>query len=350
MKKGTPVHIDRIFGSPKSREDVLNEINSSPDTLKLFNSFSAPDRERILLFLEGKHSLQILNDKFFQKVMRPYPPYERIESLISAILGEPVKVEANLPRDGSKITETGSQVVMDIIVKLQNGSIITIEMQRIGYLFPGERTNCYLADMIMRQYNDMRPARGDDFSYKDMCPVRLIIFMEQSSAEFKAVAPAYIHIRQTSYNTGAIVNDLEHVVYFSLDTYRNLPHNEIDTMLDAWLTFFSYEDPEHVIRLIDRYPEFLPMYQDIAEFRSNPEEVMGMFSEALSIMDHNTTKYMVDELNQTIFDQKQTIASMDQIIADTRADLADTRADLAEEKAENERLRRLLAEANVKVD
>ncbi len=205
---------------------------------------------------------------------------------------------------------------MDIIVKLKDGSITTVEMQRIGYLFPGERTNCYLADMIMRQYNDMRPLRGKDFSYKDMRPVRLVIFMEQSSAEFMAVAPEYIHVRETTYNTGANLNDLEHVVYFSLDTYRKLPHNKISTLLDAWLTFFSYEDPEHVISLIDQYPEFMPMYLDIAEFRSNPGEVMDMFSEALSIMDHNTTKYMVDELNQTISNQTHTINDQARTIAD----------------------------------
>ncbi|MBQ9334649.1 MAG: PD-(D/E)XK nuclease family transposase [Lachnospiraceae bacterium] len=337
MKKKS-ISVSNIFGDPRSSEDVLYDIHSDPKTLDLFNSFSEADRERIMLFLEGKHSLQILNDVFFQKVMRPYPPYDRIESLLSAILGEPVKVEANLPREGSRISETGSQVVMDIIVKLRDQSITTIEMQRIGYLFPGERTNCYLADMIMRQYNELRPRRGGDFSYKDMRPVRLIIFMERSSAEFKAVAPEYIHTREISYSTGAGINDLENVVYFSLDTYRDLPHNEINTKLDAWLSFFSYEDPEHVIALIDRYPEFLPLYQDIAALRSTPEEVMGMFSEALRIMDRNTTKYMIDELNQELADKDKALAEKDQALADK--DQA-----LSELSSENTLFRELL-EAN----
>lgn len=53
-----------------------------------------------------------------------------------------------------------------------------------------------------------------------------------------------------------------------------------------------------MLKLIDSHPEFLPLYQDISEFRKKPKEVIGMFSEALRIMDRNTTKYMIDELKQ----------------------------------------------------
>ena len=50
---------------------------------------------------------------------------------------------------------------------------------------------------------------------------------------------------------------------------------------------------------------FLPMYQDIASFRWNPAEVIGMFSEALRIMDRNTTKYMIDSMHQELDDLRK---------------------------------------------
>ena len=222
------------------------------------------------------------------------------------------------------ISEEGSLVVMDIIVKLEDGSYATVEIQRIGYLFPGERTNCYLADMIMRQYNLVRTERGNEFSYKDMRPVRLIVIMDQSSAEFKSTAPAYIHSREVSIDTGVKITELENVIYISLDTYRESVHNEINTKLDAWLNFFSYEDPDHVLQLIDKYPEFLPMYQDIAEFRKNPREVMGMFSEALRIMDRNTTKYWIDSLKQENAEYKQKYAEYKQENAEYKQKYAES--------------------------
>ena len=42
---------------------------------------------------------------------------------------------------------------MDMIVRLSDGSIANIEVQKIAALFPGERLSCYSADAIMRQYH-----------------------------------------------------------------------------------------------------------------------------------------------------------------------------------------------------
>ena len=328
LKQPQSQSITSVFGLPKSRTDVLRDIDQDVALKNVFTQFSEKDKERILLFLEGKHSLQILNDRFFQHVMRPDISFERVESLLSAVFDQPVHVESPLLREGSMISEEGSLVVMDIIIKLADGSYTTVEMQRIGYLFPGERTNCYLADMIIRQYNAVRTARGDLFSYKDMRPVRLIVIMDHSSLEFREAAPAYIHSREISFDTGVSVTELENVTYISLDTYRESVHNEINTKLDAWLGFFSYEDPEHVLNLIDKYPEFLPMYQDIAEFRKNPKGVMGMFSEALRIMDRNTTKYWIDSLKQENEEYKKALADKDQTIAEKDAVIAKLLAQL----------------------
>ena len=117
------------------------------------------------------------------------------------------------------------------------------------------------------------------------------------------------------FDSGAKVKSLENVTYISLDTFKEKKDNEISSMLDAWLTFFTAEKPDEVLRLLKIHPEFLPMYKEITEFRTDPEEVIGMFSEALKIMDRNTTKYMIDELQETIIEKNQTITKKDQDIA-----------------------------------
>ncbi len=90
------------------------------------------------------------------------------------------------------------------------------------------------------------------------------------------------------------------VTYIFLDTFKEKNQNEIGTKLDAWLTFITAERPEDVLKLINIYPEFLPMYKEITEFRKDPVEVIGMFSEELRILDRNTTKYMIDELHEQV--------------------------------------------------
>ena len=51
-----------------------------------------------------------------------------------------------------------------------------------------------------------------------------------------------------------------------------------------------------IIQLITEYPEFKAMYQQAYEICRNMEALMGIFSEELRIMDRNTVKYMVDQM------------------------------------------------------
>ena len=83
----------------------------------------------------------------------------------------------------------------------------------------------------------------------------------------------------------------------------------IVTELDAWLTFFSCTDAEHIVRLVQKYPKFLEYYKDIAVFRTKPKELIYMFSEALEILDRNTANYMIDELAQEVKSVKEELDS-----------------------------------------
>ena len=254
------------------------------------------------MFLEGKQSLQILSDKFFRHVFKPDDYPERIESLVSAILGEPVKIVQILSREGTAITESGSQVIMDIIVKTSTGAIVNVEMQRIGYYFPGERSGCYTADMIMRQYGKCRSEK-----------------------------------------------------YVSFDTFKKQMHNTINNELDAWLAFFTFERPDEVMSLVQSHPEFIELYKDIAEFRKSPGEVIGMFSEALRIMDRNTTKYMIEDMKRQYDDAKARYddvkSQYDDVKSqydDVKSQYDDVKAQLEESQRENAELKARLAEINSK--
>ena len=132
--------IEQALGKRISRDKIISDINGDPDTKVIFNTFSPEDQEKIIAFLAGERTLQILCDSFFKKILDPGVTPERVESLLSAIYGEKVEIVEVLPKEGIVISDGGSQVIMDIIVRLSDGSYTTVEMQRLGYLFPGERT------------------------------------------------------------------------------------------------------------------------------------------------------------------------------------------------------------------
>ena len=57
-----------------------------------------------------------------------------------------------LPGDSTRIADETSLLITDIVVELEDGSIANVEMQKIGYLFPGQRCASYSADLLLRQY------------------------------------------------------------------------------------------------------------------------------------------------------------------------------------------------------
>lgn len=66
-----------------------------------------------------------------------------------------MKVVEALPNE-SRIADETSLLILDILVRLEDGSLADIEVQKIGYKFAGERAACYSADLLLRQYKRMR--------------------------------------------------------------------------------------------------------------------------------------------------------------------------------------------------
>ena len=94
---------------------------------------------------------------------------------------------------------------------------------------------------------------------------------------------------------------LQNFIFITLDIFqKNMENKSIENELEAWLMFYSTQEPERIIELIDKYPMFRQMYGDVYEVCRNMEKVMGMFSEELREMDRNTVQYMIDEMQATI--------------------------------------------------
>lgn len=80
-------------------------------------------------------------------------------------------------------------------------------------------------------------------------------------------------------DTGLKLELLQKYVFIPLDIFReNQQNKSIEKKLDAWLTLLSYEEPEKIIELIKKYPEFRKIYEEGSEICRNTERVMEMFS------------------------------------------------------------------------
>ena len=293
--------LKEYFPLIREREELLAEIKGKRELYAVYEEWNSAQREEFLDFCTGVRGVKILYDSFFKEVMNPEYAPERLEEFLCAVLKRKVKILRVLPNDSTRISDEGSLLITDIVVELEDGALANVEIQKIGYGFPGERSACYSADMLLRQYRRVRSRQGDDFSYRDIKNVYLIVIYENSPKEFKEFPEVYHHHARQVFDSGLQINLLQEFVMIPLDIFSAQMHNKpIETPLEAWLTFLGEDRPEKVVELITAYPEFQGMYATLYEMCRNTERVLRMFSEELRIMDRNTVRYMMEEQQKEI--------------------------------------------------
>ena len=132
--------------------------------------------------------------------------------------------------------------------------------------------------------------------------------------------------------------------------------------MDAWLTFLCEDEPGIIEQLIQQYPKFIPMYEDIYQLCRNMEKVMGLYSKELQMMDRNTVQFMIDEQEELIEKQREKLERMDEQLIQKdeqliqkdeqliqkNEELSLAKEELLQKDNEIERLKRCLAERNGK--
>ena len=348
--------IGYYFPNIRSREAVLDIVNHNDSLQAVFSSWLQEEQDRFLDYCTGVRGVKILYDPYFKEIFNPEYTPERLETLLSLILGERVRVKQILPNDSTRLTDEGSLLVTDVVVEFEDGRIANVEVQKIGYYFPGERTACYISDLMLRQYKRVRNQKKEKFSYKDIREVYTIIFYESSPAKFESFPDTYIHHGHYEFDSGLDFHLPMQTYMIPLDIFKKSIYNKgITNQLEAWLAFLCFDEPEQIIKLITEYPEFKPLYQHVYEICENVERMIMMFSKELLMMDRNTVRLMVDDLtakvaaqNAVIAEQNAALADKDAALADKDAALADMDAALADKDSIIESLRRQLNETSGK--
>ena len=327
--------LQKYFPMIRTREEVLAEIESQKKLSAIFNSWEEKPQNEFLDFVTGAKGVKILYDSFFKEIMNPETTPERLEEFLSLLLGEHVKIKCALPTDNSRIADESSLVIMDILIELEDGSLANLEAQKVGYMFPGQRIECYSADLLLRQYKRVRGEKNKEFSYRDIKKVYTIILYEHSGKKFSEFPNDYLHWIRPKSDTGLELEWLQEHLLIPLDIFRrNLQNKGINNKLDAWLTFLSVDKPEIIEQLIKKYPQFKPMYQQIYEICRNTERVMELYSEELRIMDRNTVQLMIDIMQKRIDEQSESLLQNKEQLSQKDTQLSQKDAQLSQKDAQ----------------
>ena len=318
----------------------VNDLEEAMKQKHLYADYALLDetwKKRFDDYMTGKKTMPLTYDPFFKCMFHPDRHPDWLSHLLSAIIGEPVTVESVLPSENTAIS-VDSLLIMDIVVRLSDGSLANVEIQKIPYMFTAERISCYSSDLLMREYSRLK--KDKNFKYSDMKKVYTIVLYEKTEGDFKdpMLHGAYIHHGKTRFDTSLKLNLLQEYFLIALDvfgqngytddkdsdaleteliaTHNNIPETGLVTNdlsmdnLEGWLSILTAETMADVERVIRRYPWGEPIFREMSAYVNNPEEVILMFSEALKIADRNTVKYMIEELQDraTQAEEKQKLA------------------------------------------
>ena len=342
MPKST-TKLKQYFPMIREREDIKQEIRENPKLLEKYREWDEEQQEEFLDYCTGVKGVKILYDAFFKEIMNPENTPERLNELLSLLLGQSVTIKRVLPGDSTRLADEQSLLIMDILVELADTSLANVEVQKIGYRFPGQRSACYSSDLLLRQYKRVKGEKKKAFSYKDIKSVYTIVFFETSIKEFHEYPQNYIHKFKQQSDTGLELELLQKYVFIPLDIFRTIYHNNVKSngkngggncwnRTEAWLTFLSTDEPEIIIELIRQYPEFKEMYEEIYVMCQNVEKVMEMFSKELIQLDRNTVQYMIDEMQDTIDVQKEELEAKQETIDTQKTTISTQKNELEEQK------------------
>ncbi len=389
--------IDRLrlpqrLRSERLREEVISDIQKSPQMYGFYSSLGEEDQEMLMEFFMGNRGLNALYDPFFKILMTQ----QRLESLLKQIMGQQVEIIKVLPTETVRKSEEGSVMIMDLVVKLADGSYVDLEIQRITVEFPFERAVCYASDMVVRQYEQLkmeqkRAARewkawkqrqddaeclkrrgmpaGDEepepavkFNYESLRPVYVIVLMNSAADKYSAFKEQYIHRTpdEVVFDTGLKERAIQKFIFLSLDIFRGVFNNRDRsrkmTELEAWLCFLASNRPDDITQLVREYPQFAEMYMEINRFRARPEEMMTMMTEAIKMLDEGDAKMQIEKLHEKVenlrgvvgrlTDEKEALESKTETLLNEKEALENVNRELADSNEALENVNRELADSN----
>ncbi|MDD3137858.1 MAG: PD-(D/E)XK nuclease family transposase [Lachnospiraceae bacterium] len=328
------------FPMIRTRKEVQHEILKSQNLQELYDSWEEDKQKEFLDFCCGARGVKVLYDSFFKEILSPEFHPDRLEELLMIFLGKKVKIVQILPNDSIRIADESTLLITDIVVELEDGSIANVEIQKIGYAFPGTRCACYSADLLLRQYKRVRNRKKKNFSYRDIKTVYTIVLFEKSTSEFKQCKEDFIHHGSVIFDTDLPLRIPQEYILIPLDIFKqNMQNKPITNMQEAWLSFLSFDEPERMIEIIEKYPDFKARYGEIYEICQNVERVMDMFSKELMEMDRNTVRYMIEEQQAEIDQKNEQLGKQDQQIEQQDQQIEQQKQQLENQQREIELLK-----------
>ena len=181
MPKSTS-KLKQYFPMIREREDIKQEIYENPKLLEKYREWDEEQQEEFLDYCTGVKGVKILYDAFFKEIMNPENTPERLNELLSLLLGQSVTIKRVLPGDSTRLADEQSLLIMDILVELADTSLANVEVQKIGYSAQAVRPDAIIACMHWGEEYQSLPNR-------EQCELADWLLKQLGQADITGISP-----------------------------------------------------------------------------------------------------------------------------------------------------------------
>ena len=120
----------------------------------------------------------------------------------------------------------------------------------------------------------------------------------------------------------------------------------INNRLEAWLAFMCMDEPDDILSIIEKCPDFKEMYEQIYVICRDLDEVMGMFSKELQELDRNSVELMVDEMQKDLDKTREELEESKMEIEEKDQQLKENKLQLKKMQEELEHWKKMYQQEN----
>ncbi len=316
--------------------EKLNELKKNKD---LYNNF--------IRCITGKKTLPLMYDTVFKKIFDFDMHPERLTSLLTSILRFNVEIKCI---ESCKVVafEKSTGVIFDILVRLTDNSLISIEAQKNPHLFTGKRISFYMSTLVIKQFEYLKGTND----YNNLNKVYTIIIFEKTTKEFKENNPdnKFLFHGSMKLNVDVEIDTLEELYIIALDIFNEHEYSisiedikrknpeEIsedefgkccDYELSIWLKLLTSKSAEDVTKLAEKYEWIKEIYLELMKFMENPDDMLNMFFSMMAEADrvsleseNNMLRKQIEEdkvvLADAIAEKEKTIAEKEKTIVENK--------------------------------
>ena len=294
-----------ILGETMTREEALDQIYQSPTTKALFQTLPRQSQEDIIAFIEGRQSIPMLFDPFFNYVMSGPDNIPFVTKFISDILSEELSITSTLPNI-QNVVDKINYYSMNFEATMDTGRKADVEFHKMSVAPSNKMVECLAANNIMKQYNRLKERKGLYFRFDLLRPSYIIIFTEKSRAsKNKYFIPHsdkdYIQTECNFIDSANRIQGLTNIIIISLEDYARC-HQVRKSGLDAWMTFMQSYSANDVLQLATVFPHFEAIYKKVSHLRYDTPKLIDMYIEGQKL------RYLNATIMSTVRSNQETLA------------------------------------------